>query len=200
MVAVSAPIITARGSLGYPGIVAGIYDELGIGAIIDRCVPKTRHHHLTPGQAVKAMTLNSRGFVERRLYLFQEFFTTISVETLLGDGVTLDHLTDDCMGRTLDAIAEYGPTKLFNEIVVSTALQTELGTELIHVDTTNFSVYGDYDPDFNCSSISITKGFPRDGRWDLNRFVYGLATNQVGILLFMQTFPGNKSDKQSISP
>ena len=42
-----------------------------------------------------------------------------------------------------------------------TALQTELGTELIHVDTTDFSVYGDYDPDFNCSSISITKGFPR---------------------------------------
>jgi len=48
-------------------------------------------------------------------------YPTISVETLLGDGVTLDHLTDDCMGRTLDAIAEYGPTKLFNEIVVSTA-------------------------------------------------------------------------------
>ena len=198
MAAVSAPIITARGSLDHLGIVAGIYDELGIGAIIDRCVPKTRHHHLTHGQAVKAMTLNSLGFVERRLYLFQEFFTTISVETLLGDGVTLDHLTDDCMGRTLDAIAEYGPTQLFNEIVVSTALQTELGTELIHVDTTNFSVYGDYDPDFNCSSISITKGFPKDGRWDLNRFVYGLATNQVGIPLFMQTFSGNESDKQSI--
>ena len=104
MAAVSAPIITARGSLDHLGIVAGIYDELGIGAIIDRCVPKARHH-LTHGQAVKAMTLNSLGFVERRLYLFQEFFMTISVETLLGDGVTLDHLTDDCMGRTLDAIA-----------------------------------------------------------------------------------------------
>ena len=68
------------------------------------------------------------------------------------------------------------PTQLFNEIVVSTALQTELGTELIHVDTTNFSVYGDYDPDFNCSSISITKGFPKDGRWDLNRFVYAMRS------------------------
>ena len=198
MVAIPVPTVTARGSLDHLGIVAGIYDELGIGAILDRCIPKTRHHHLTHGQAVKAMTLNSLGFVERRLYLFQEFFETISVETLLGDGVTLDHLTDDCLGRTLDAIADYGPTRLFNEIVVSTALQTELGTELIHVDTTNFSVYGDYDPDFNCSSIAITKGFPKDGRWDLNRFVYGLATNQVGIPLFMQTFSGNESDKLSI--
>ena len=198
MVAIPVPTVIARGSLDHLGIVAGIYDELGIGAILDRCIPKTRHHHLTHGQAVKAMTLNSLGFVERRLYLFQEFFETISVETLLGDGVTLDHLTDDCLGRTLDAIAAYGPTRLFNEIVVSTALQTELGTELVHVDTTNFSVYGDYDPDFTCSSIAITKGFPKDGRWDLNRFVYGLATNQVGIPLFMQTFSGNESDKQSI--
>ena len=198
MVAIPAPTVTARGSLDHLGIVAGIFDELGIGAILDRCIPKTRHHHLTHGQAVKAMTLNSLGFVERRLYLFQDFFETISVETLLGEGVTLAHLTDDCLGRTLDAIAAYGPTRLFNEIVVSTALQTELGTELVHVDTTNFSVYGEYDPDFNCSSIAITKGFPKDGRWDLNRFVYGLATNQVGIPLFMQTFSGNESDKQSI--
>ena len=144
------------------------------------------------------MTLNSLGFVERRLYLFQEFFTTVSVESLLGDGVTLDHLTDDALGRTLDAIAEYGPTQLFNEIVVSTALQTDLGTKLVHVDTTNFSVYGDYEEDSNTSSIAITKGFPKDGRWDLNRFVYGLATNQVGIPLFMQTFSGNESDKTSI--
>ena len=112
--------------------------------------------------------------------------------------MTLAHFTDDCPDLTLDAIADNGPTRLFNEIVVSTALQTELGTELVHVDTTNFSVYGDYDSDFNCSSIAITKGFPKDGRWDLNRFVYGLATNQVAIPLFMQTFSGNESDKQSI--
>jgi transposase len=106
MAAVSVMIVTARRSLDHLGIVAGIYDELSIGAIIDRCVSKSRHHHLIPGQVVKAMTLIRLGFVERRLYLFQEFFTTISVETLLDDGVTLDHLTDDCMGRTLDAIAE----------------------------------------------------------------------------------------------
>ena len=162
MVAVSAPIITARGSLGYPGIVAGIYDELGIGAIIDRCVPKTRHHHLTPGQAVKAMTLNSRGFVERRLYLFQEFFTTISVETLLGDGITLEHLPDDCLGRTLDAIAEYGPiSRLFNEIVVATALQTEHGTEhsSMSIPRTSAST-GTTTPTLIAPRSQLQRGFP----------------------------------------
>jgi hypothetical protein len=67
MAAVSAPIITARGSLDHLGIVVGIYDELGIGAIIDRCDAKSRHHHLTHCQAV---IFDSLGFVERRLYLF----------------------------------------------------------------------------------------------------------------------------------
>jgi transposase len=71
-----------------------------------------------------------------------------------------------------------GPDPSFNEIIVSNALETELGTEFVHVDTTNFGVIGDYDLDFNCSPIAITKGFPKDGRWDLNRFfVYGLAMN-----------------------
>jgi hypothetical protein len=36
MAAVSVPIVTARGSLDHLGIVAGIYDELSIGAIWDR--------------------------------------------------------------------------------------------------------------------------------------------------------------------
>ncbi len=45
--------------------------------------------------------LNSLGFVERRLYLFKDCFTTISVETLLGEGISLENLTDDCLGRTL---------------------------------------------------------------------------------------------------
>ena len=100
-----------RGSLEHSGIVAGIYDKLGIGAIIDRCVRKTGHHHLTPSQAVKVMTLTTLGFVERRLYLFQSFFMIVSVGSLSGDGVTLDHLTDDALGRTLDAITEYGPNR-----------------------------------------------------------------------------------------
>ena len=59
MASIPAPTVTARGSLDHLGIVAGIYDELGIDAIIDRCIPKTRHHHLTRGQAMKAMTLNT---------------------------------------------------------------------------------------------------------------------------------------------
>jgi len=54
------------------------------------------------------MILNGFGFVERRLYLYPEFFEGIALERLLGPGVKREHLPDYTLGRTLDAIAEYG--------------------------------------------------------------------------------------------
>jgi transposase len=62
------------------------------------------------------MILNGLGFTHKRLYLFPNFFMTIPTEKLLGEGITPSHLNDDVVGRTLDAIYDYGPTELFNEI------------------------------------------------------------------------------------
>jgi transposase len=51
----------------------------------------------------------------------------------------------------------------------------------VHLDTTNFSVYGDYATPEAGATIRITKGYPKDGRWELNRFGLGLVVNQVGV-------------------
>jgi transposase len=69
-----------------------------------------------------------------------------------------------------------------------------LRTELIHVDTTNFSVHGKYEGDApdSTDSIKITFGHAKDGRKDLKRFVLGLVANQFGIPLFAEAFDGNK--------
>ena len=185
-------------SIGHLGIVAGAYDSLQIADVIDGALPKTRPHHLSHAQVLKAMVLNGLGFIERRLYLFPDFFDDIAVERLLGEGITRDHLNDDVLGRTLDAIAAYGPTELFNEIVATCLLPTDFGAQCIHIDTTNFSVTGAYEPDLGLGEIAITYGHPKDGRWDLKRFVLGIASNQYGIPLFLQTFSGNESDKETI--
>ena len=185
-------------SVNHLGIVAGTIDSLKISNLIDEVLPKTRHHHISHGQVTKAMLLNGLGYVEHRLYLYPEFFEEVAVERLLGEGVQREHLTDDTLGRTLDAIAVYGPTELFN-LIVSRCIH-EYGEEIqrIHVDTTSFSVYGDYDEEDGTDEIRITKGHPKDGRWDLNRFVFGMATNQHGIPLFVKTFSGNESDKKTL--
>jgi transposase len=186
--------------VGHLGLVAGIYDALGIGEVIDRALPKSRHHKLPHSIVVKAMILNTLGYSGQRLYMYTNFFKTVPVEHLLGKGVTADDITDDVLGRTLDAIHKYGATKLYNEIVNSIMQRRSLGTELIHVDTTNFSVHGKYEGDApdSTDSIKITYGHAKDGRKDLKRFVLGLVANQFGIPLFAQAFDGNKSDKKTL--
>jgi transposase len=71
-------------SVSHLGIVAGAFDSLGISQIIEKAIPKNRHHNLSHAQSVKAMTLNVLGFIERRLYLFPKFFDDSDVSRLLG--------------------------------------------------------------------------------------------------------------------
>lgn len=174
--------------VGHLGLVAGIYDALVIREVIDRVLPKTRHHKLPHSIVVKAMVLNALAFSGQRLYMYTNFFKTVPVEHLLRKGISADYLTDDVLGRTFDAIQEYGAAKLYNEITNSIMQQHSLGTELIHVDTANFSVHGKYECDApnSTDSIKITYGHAKDGRKDLKRFVLGLVANQFGIPLFTE--------------
>ena len=144
------------------------------------------------------MVLNGLGFIERRLYLFPEFFDDIALSRLVGRDVTKDILNDDVFGRTLDAVAEYGPTELFNEITAECLLPSEFGSHCVHIDTTNFSVTGTMNPTLGVTRSKSHYGYPKDGRWDLKRFVIGIAANQHGVPLFLQTCFGNESDKETI--
>jgi transposase len=67
--------------VGHLGLVAGIYDSLGIGEVIDRALPKTRHHKLPHSIVVKAMMLNTLGYSGQRLYMYTNFFKTVPVDT-----------------------------------------------------------------------------------------------------------------------
>jgi transposase len=181
-------------NIGHLGIVAGIFDDLKIAEVIDRALPKQGSRNLPHSIATKAMILNSLGFTHQRLYLFPNYFKTISTEKLLGKDITPSSLNDNAIGRTLDAIYEFGPTELFNEITLHIMKTCPLGTQLIHVETTNFSVHGKYENDApdGTDSIRITFGHAKDGRTDLKRFVLGLVTNQFGLPLFTEAFSGNE--------
>jgi transposase len=78
-------------TIGHLGIVAGMFDKLEIGEYIDEVLPKTRHHHVSHGTAVKALTLNGLGYNESRLSLVPEFYEDIATERLLGAGVRPEH-------------------------------------------------------------------------------------------------------------
>jgi transposase len=186
-------------SLSHLGIVAGIFDELGIADVIDSAMPKNRDHNIPHSTVIKAMCLNGLGFNESRLYLYAEYFEDLPTERLLGEGVLPEHLNDDALGRTLDRIYEYGCTEIFNQIVLKAMGNAPFGAHVLHTDTTNFSVHGDYEnPNPDLNTIEITYGHPKDKRWDLKRFVLSMVCNQEGIPLFVKALSGNASDKTTL--
>jgi hypothetical protein len=63
--------------LDHLGLVAGMFNELGIGEVLDRTMHHTPETRLvTVGTAVKGMILNGLGFVNQQLYLVPMFFRT----------------------------------------------------------------------------------------------------------------------------
>ena len=58
--------------LDHFGLVAGVFDQLGISEVIDNRLPKSRHHKLSHSQVLKAMVLNGLGFVGQRLSCYKD--------------------------------------------------------------------------------------------------------------------------------
>lgn len=108
--------------LDHLGLVAGMFDELGVGAVIDQATqqnPETRM--VTVGNAVKAMILNGLGFVNQQLYLVPLFFQHKPTHRLIAPGIEAQHLNDDTLGRALDTLYGYGVTALYSLVAVTAA-------------------------------------------------------------------------------
>jgi transposase len=182
------------------GLVAGMFDELGIGVSIDDLVPQDFSKRiLSVGDAVKAMVLNGLGFVNQRLYLVSEFFETKPTERLIGKGITPSHINDDTLGRSLDALYERGVTEIYSVIGAQAAKRLGITSRFSHLDTSSFHVDGAYNSDEapleGEGVIHITKGYSRDHRPELNQAVLELMVeNQAGIPILMKPLSGNRHD------
>ncbi len=93
------------------GLVAGMFEELGITEVIDQATQQNPEMRLvTVGHAVKAMVLNGLGFVNQPLYLVPHFFHNKPLPRLIAPGIQASHLNDDTLGRALDTLYETGLT------------------------------------------------------------------------------------------
>jgi transposase len=185
-------------SLDHLGLVAGMFDELGIGEVIDRATqqnPETRL--VTVGNAVKAMVLNGLGVVNQQLYLVPRFFHHKPTSRLLAPGIDAQHLNDDTLGRSLDTLYNHGGTARYSLVATSAAQRLGLTPAFAHLDSTSFHVDGRYNsaeaPDTHV--IHITRGYSRDHRPDLKQVMLDvLVEHQAGIPLLRQPLSGNTSD------
>jgi transposase len=187
--------------LEHLGMVAGMVDELALVEMIDAMLPKDEGKRtLSHGQAVKAMLLNGLGFSHRALYLTPLFFKDKPVERLLGAGITADMVNDDALGRTLDAIHQYGVERFYSQLSVRSTGKLKLHCATAHLDSTSLHVDGAYNshepPEEDGGTIHITQGYSRDHRPDLNQVVAQfICENQAGIPLLMAPLSGHGDDK-----
>lgn len=183
-------------TLDHLGLVAAMYDELGIGEVLDRLLPPKRH--VSVGQAVKAMVLNGLGFVDQRLYLTPNFFEDKPTERLVGPGIEAEQLNDDTLGRTLDELYQQGVTETYLQVAPQAMQRLGVGVKACHLDSTSFHTDGCYNSDTGAEEgvIHITQGYSRDHRPDLNQVSLQLIVDrQAGIPLLMKPLSGNSDDK-----
>src|ERR687896_755342 len=184
--------------LDHLGLVAGMFDELGIGDVLDQAThqnPEMRN--LTVGEAVKAMVLNGLGFINQALYLVPRFFQQKPTSRLISPRVTPKQLNDDALGRALDTLYAYGVTELYSLIAATAAERLGLAPQFVHLDTTSFHVDGRYNSDNAPDEqvVHITRGYSRDHRPDLHQVMLALIVeHQAGIPVLMKPLSGNSSD------
>jgi transposase len=185
------------------GLVAGMYDELGVGALIDELIPQDfEQRQVTIGQAVKAMVLNGLGFANRRLYLTPHFFHNKPTEHLLGPGITPALLNDDTLGKALDKLYDYGVSELYSLIAARAVTRLGLKPKVGHQDITSFHVDGDYNSDDPPAEgvVRITRGYSRDGKPELNQVALELIhEHQANLPVVLQVLDGNQNDRQTMA-
>ena len=184
--------------LDHLGLVAGMFEELGIGDVIDKATQQNPEMQIvTAGNAVKAMVLNGLGFVNQRLYLVPQFFQNKPTSRLIAPAIAPAHLHDDTLGRALDTLYDYGVTALYSLIAATAAQRLRLSPTFAHLDSTSFHVDGRYKSDEEPDEqvIHITQGYSRDHRPDLNQVMLDLIVeHQAGLPIWMQPLSGNSSD------
>jgi transposase len=130
------------------GLVAGMFDELGIGDVIDHATQQDpEQRDLTLGEAVNAMVLNGLGFINQALSLVPRFFQNKPTSRLISPRVAPEQLNDDALGRALDTLYAYGVTALYRLIAATAAKRLHLSPTSMHLDTTSLHVDGRYHSD-----------------------------------------------------
>jgi transposase len=201
-------------NLDHLGIVAGLIDEIGLVEQINELVVEQPGEKVSPGHAVKAMILNGLGLFSSPLYLFPKFFEGKPTEHLIGEGIEAKHLNDDRLGRVLDKLYLTGLEEIFLSIALKAREQFSISVESIHLDSSSFSVEGEYEntlseeinvevnseereKPYSSQPIQITYGYSRDKRPDLKQFMLDLICSSDGdVPLFLRTGSGNESDQK----
>ena len=183
--------------LDHLGLIASMIKDLGLIRMIDARIVPDEQEEITPGEAVAGMILNGLGFANRPLSLTPQFFANKPLDLLFREGIRAEMFNRFKLGRTLDEVHTYGCDLLFSELALAVCVQEGIEQRFHHLDTTSFSLSGDYVPESDEQAIHITHGYSKDHRPDLKQAVLELIVSQDGgVPLVSKSWDGNASDTQ----
>jgi transposase len=191
-----------RQVLDHLGLVAGMFDALGMGAVIDQAP----HQHpemrdLTVGEAGTAMVLNGLGLIHQALYLGPRFFQHTPTSRLLSPRMAPAQRNDDALGRALETLDADGVTDLSSLMAATAAERRGLAPRLTPLDRTSVHVDGRYNSGEapEAQVVQRTRGDSRDHRPDFNHVLLErIVEQQAGIPLLMTPRSGNSREAQHV--
>lgn len=175
-------------------VVSRMWDDLGLGDIIDECIPSDPQQAMRASQVMKGLVLNVTGGRDP-LYRVRSWAEQVPLELLLGEGADPEHLNDTALGRHLDRFFDAGPESVFNAVSLRVIEREGLSIDTLHGDTTSRLVFGQYERPAEDEVISITRGHSKDQRPDLKQVMYSLTTCKDGVPVSAEVLSGNTSDK-----
>jgi transposase len=181
--------------LDHLGVIASVIKDLGLITMINARLVPDAQEVITPGEAIAGMILNGLGFANRPLALTPQVFAHKPLALLFREGICAEMFKRFKLGRTLDEAYAYGCDLLFQELALTVCAQEGIDLRFNHLDTTSFSLSGEYVPESEEQAITITHGYSRDHRPDLKQAVLELMVSQEGGVPFVsKSWDGNTSD------
>ena len=165
--------------------------------LIDARLMPDELEEITPGEAVAGMILNSLGFSDRPMTLTPQFFANKPLDLLFREGVEAEMFNRFKLGRTLEEVSTYGCDGLLSELALAVCRQEGIDGRFNHLDTTSFSLSGDYVPEPGVEAMHMTHGSSKDHRPDVKQAIVALMVSQDGGVPFVsQSWDGHPSDTQ----
>jgi transposase len=174
-----------------------VIKDLGLIDMINTRLVPDAQEVITPGEAVAGMILNGLGFANRPLSLTPQFFASKPLDLLFREGIDAEMFNRFKLGRTLDEAYTYGCDLLFQELALVVCAHEGIDLRFNHLDTTSFSLTGEYVPDREEHAITITHGYSKDHRPDLKQVIVELMVSHDGGIPFVsKSWDGKASDSR----
>lgn len=184
---------------GNIGLTAAGFDYFGLAPVIESSIGKIGSHvKVTQSEFVKLLCCQVLNVPYLSLYGTSEFYRGKPVRALTGnEELNVEDLNRDVLSRLLDAIADFGPERLFLRCSQAVATKLELNPVSVHIDSTSFHYEGQTRVEDGCD-IVLDKGYSRDSHPELNQINELMICDELShIPLFEKCVSGHTSDKTS---